>query len=358
MRKLRNVWKRVISISFIPCLLLFLFIFGSGAAKNNAPIKIRIASAGPATEFVGDGQTAAGTSTRYFITEIEKRSNGRITAQVFPGGQLASATEEYMGGLQDGAFEMIVLNNGAWSDYTNAFAGLNIPYLYFDFETAYAVLDSEVGIGWRKRAQEETGVIPLAYFDIGFRELTNSTREIKVPADLKGIKLRTMVDDIQMESWRLLGAAVTPVPYAELYSALQQKLVDGQENPVSNITASKIYELQPYMTMTNHNFTASLFAISPVLWGKLSPEDQKLVADVAVEAQNKGREKTQIFAGEFMKIIADAGVKIYYPTTEELKQFQDTVKPVWTKVEKNMGSEEFKKLIDFVSDYTAKKEKK
>jgi tripartite ATP-independent transporter DctP family solute receptor len=358
MKKSKNVWKRVISIFSIPSLLLFLFIFGGGAAKNNAPIKIRMATAGPATEYEGEGQTAAGTSTKYFLTEMEKRTNGRITVQIYPGGQLASSTEEFIGGLKDGAFDMIVLNNGAWSDYTNAFAGLNIPYLYFDFETVYAVLDSEIGIGWRKKAQEETGVIPLSYLDIGFRELTNSVREVRVPADLKGIKLRTMVDDIQMESWRLLGVAVTPVPYAELYSALQQKLVDGQENPVSNITASKIYELQPYMTMTNHNFTASLLAISPVLWEKLSPEDQKLVADIAIEAQNKGREKTSIFAGEFVKIIADAGVKIYYPTTEEMKQFQDVVKPVWAKVEKNMGSEDFKKLIDFVSDYTAKKEKK
>lgn len=323
------------------------------ASNEGEKVTIRIASSSPTVEFDGEGTTALGVCVNYFMKEIEARTNGRITAQVFPGGQLASSSEEYIGGLQNGAFDIGVLNNGAWSDYTNAFAGLNIPYLYFDFDTVYAVLDSDIGQSWRQQAQADTNVVPLAYFDIGFRELTNSVREIKTPDDLKGIKLRTMVDDIQMAAWEALGAAVTPVAYSELYTALQQKMVDGQENPVSNIVSAKLYELQPYMTMTNHNYTATIPAASPIFWNKLSADDQKLIQDLMIEAQNKGREKTQVFADAFRKTIADAGVQVYVPTTAELQQFQDKVKPVWSKVEENMGTDNFNALVNFVADYTA-----
>lgn len=322
-------------------------------AESAEKIVIRIASQSPQVEFDGDGTTALGVSVNYFLKEIEERTEGRITGQIFPGGQLATSSEEYIGGLQNGAFDIGILNNGAWSDYTNAFAGLNMPYLYFDFDTVYAVLDSEIGTSWKEKAQADTTVIPLAYFDIGFRELTNSVREIKTPDDVKGLKLRTMVDDIQMAAWEALGAAVTPVAYAELYTALQQKMVDAQENPVSNIVSSKMYELQPFMTMTNHNYTATIPAVSPVFWDKLSAEDQQLIRDVMIEAQNAGRAMTQVFAENFRKTIADAGVAIYVPTTEELQMFQDAVKPVWSKVEVNMGTEDYTALVNFVADYTA-----
>jgi TRAP-type C4-dicarboxylate transport system substrate-binding protein len=109
--------------------------------------------------------------------------------------------------------------------------------------------------------------------------------------------------------------------------------------------------------MTNHNYTATIIAMSPVLWEKFSPEDQKLVREVWIEAQNKGREKTEILAEQFVKVISDYGVKIYYPTSAELQQFQDTVKPVWKKVEQNMGTEGYNKLIDFVKDYSEKHKK-
>ncbi len=330
---------------------------GSGAPASSSPsaekIEIRIASSSPTVEFKDEGTTALGVCVNYFIKEISARTNGRITAKVFPDGQLASSSEEYIGGLQNGAFDIGILNNGSWSDYTNGFAGLNIPYLYFDFDTVYAVLDSDIGESWKQKVEEDTTVIPLAYFDIGFRELTNSVREVRTPDDLKGIKLRTMVDDIQMAAWEALGTAVTPVAYSELYTALQQKMVDGQENPVSNIVSAKLYELQPYMTMTNHNYTATIPAASPIFWSKLSADDQKLIKDLMIEAQNKGREKTQVFADAFIQKIADAKVQIYEPTTEELKLFQDKVKPVWEKVEENMGTENYNKLITFVTDYTA-----
>ncbi len=325
----------------------------NGGAPTGDPIVIRIASSSPTVEFEGDGTTSLGISTNYFVNEIAKRTDGRITAQVFPDGQIASSTQEYIGGLQNGAFDIGILNCGSWGDYTSAFAGLNMPYLYLDYDEAYAVLDSEVGKSWQEKAEADTGCIILGWFDIGFRQLT-CNNEVHTPDDLKGVKIRVMPDPIQTATWEALGCAVTPVAYSELYTALQQKMVDAQENPPSNIVSSKVYELQNYMVITNHNFTATIPAASPIFWNKLSAEDQQLIRDIMMEAQNKGREKTAELAEGFIKTVEDdAGTQIIRLTTDELKQFQDKAKSVWPMVEKQMGTEAYNQMIEFVEQYEA-----
>lgn len=182
---------------------------GGGAASGQS-INLRIASSSPTVEFEGDGTTALGISALYFVNQISARTDGRITAQIFPDGQIASSTQEYIGGLQNGAFDIGILNCGSWGDYTSAFAGLNMPYLYLNYDEAYAVLDSEVGQSWLQKAQEDTTTIPLAFFDIGFRELT-CNNEVHTPDDLKGVKIRVMPDPIQTATWEALGCAVTPL---------------------------------------------------------------------------------------------------------------------------------------------------
>ena len=328
---------------------------GGGAASGQS-INLRIASSSPTVEFEGDGTTALGISALYFVNQISARTDGRITAQIFPDGQIASSTQEYIGGLQNGAFDIGILNCGSWGDYTSAFAGLNMPYLYLNYDEAYAVLDSEVGQSWLQKAQEDTTTIPLAFFDIGFRELT-CNNEVHTPDDLKGVKIRVMPDPIQTATWEALGCAVTPVAYSELSTALQQGMVDAQENPPSNIVSSKVYELQNYMVMTNHNFTATIPAISPVIWNQLSADDQQLIRDVMVEAQNEGRKHTAELADGFIQTVEDdAGTKVIYLTDDELKAFQDKVKePIWPMVEKQMGTDAYNALISFVEDYEAGK---
>ena len=314
---------------------------------------IRIASSSAAREFEGDGTTAMGVSCNYFVNRIKEVSGGRVTAQVFSGGQLASSTQEYIGGAQNGAFDIFILNCGSWADYTPAFAGLNIPYLYHDYDEVYAVLNSEVGEAWKKKAFEDTQCMPLAYFDIGFRELTCNS-EVHSPDDLKGVKIRTMPDPIQMESWEAFGCTVTPVPYAELYSALQQKMVDAQENPPSNIYSSKVYELQKYMIMTNHNWTSTIAAAGPVFWDGLSDIDKQMIQEVMIEAQNEGRKHTEKFADEFVQKIDDSETTdVIKLTDDELKVFQEKAKSVWPKVEEQMGTDAYNQLLEFLNAYNA-----
>ena len=164
-----------------------------------------------------------------------------------------------------------------------------------------------------------------------------------------------MLDSIQMATWKALGCAVTPVPYSELYTALQQKMVDAQENPPSNIVASKVYELQKYMVLTNYNFTAIIPAVSPVFWGTLSAEDQTLIRELMIEAQNKGRVQTSKLAEGFIQTIDDAEIEIIRLTADELKAFQDIAKSVWPMVEQQMGNEAYTELLGFVEQYETNK---
>lgn len=316
--------------------------------------KIRFATNASAGDVAGDGISQTGKGMIYFCKQIEERSGGRITTQIFTDGQLASSTQEYIGGAQNGAYEIFMLNCGSWADYTPAYAGLNIPYLYMDYDDAYAVLDSELRQEWDQRAQADTQCIPLAHLDIGFRQLT-ANKEIHSPSDLKGVKIRTMVDPIQMNCWEAFGASVTPVPYAELYTALQQKLVDAQENPPSNIVSSKIYEMQSYCMKTNHNFTTTIMAASPVFWSTLSEEDKAFIQDLWKETEMYVRTLTEDLSDGFFDEMQSKGTTVIELTTDELKVFQDVAKSVWPQVEEQMGSEAYNKLVDFVLDYQAKK---
>ena len=326
---------------------------GGGAASGQS-INLRIASSSPTVEFEGDGTTALGISALYFVNQISARTDGRITAQIFPDGQIASSTQEYIGGLQNGAFDIGILNCGSWGDYTSAFAGLNMPYLYLNYDEAYAVLDSEVGQSWLQKAQEDTTTIPLAFFDIGFRELT-CNNEVHTPDDLKGVKIRVMPDPIQTATWEALGCAVTPVAYSELYTALQQGMVDAQENPPSNIVSSKLYELQKYCMKTNHNFTTTIMAASPVFWSQISDADKELIAQTWKDTEMYVRSMTSDLSDGFFQTMSENGTTVVELTPDELKEFQDVAKTVWPKIEESMGSEAYNKLIDFVMDYQANK---
>ncbi len=253
----------------------------------------------------------------------------------------------------NGAYVMFMFNCGSWADYTSAYAGLNIPYMYMNYDDAYAVLDSELRREWDEKSQADTQCSPLAHLDIGFRQLT-ANKEIHSPSDMKGIKIRTMVDPIQMACWEALGASVTPVPYAELYTALQQKLVDAQET-ASNIISSKLYEMQKYCMKTNHNFTTTIMAASPVFWNMASEADKALIQEVWVDTELYVRSLTGKLSSGFFDEMAAKGTTVVELTPDELKAFQDTAKSIWPKVEEQMGSEAYNKLVNFVLDYQSKK---
>lgn len=188
--------------------------------------------------------------------------DGGVYLDMYLDGVLGSSTDELLGGAQTGAFDMVALSFGNWGDYTDGFAALSIPYLFTSSEQVYAYIDGPEGDAMKQQVEEDTGMVVLAFLDVGFRNITNSRGPIKTPDDVKGLKLRTQNDRYQIAALEALGATCSVISFSELYSSLQQGLVDAQENPIINTYTNKFYEVQDYMTLTRHAYTCTILAIS------------------------------------------------------------------------------------------------
>jgi tripartite ATP-independent transporter DctP family solute receptor len=207
------------------------------------------------------------------------------------------------------------------------YAALGLPFLFSDIQKAWSLLDGPVGKELADRTAAK-GMVVLGYWDNGIRHVTNSKRPIKSPADVKGLKIRTPPDTMTVDIMQALGADTQQIKFAELYVALQQGVVDGQENPLANIVSAKLYEVQKYLTLTGHKYEANPFVISKRTWDKLTPADQKLFTEAAVEATQLQR-KLSKEADE--KLAADLKAKGVQIETVDRKAFVEATKPVYAK---------------------------
>ena len=270
---------------------------------------------------------------QYFADNLPKRTEGKVAVRMFLDGVLGGSAEELIGGVQNGAFEMIALALGSWGDYTNAFAPMNIPYLFTNHDEVYAFLDGSIGNKMKEKCEKDTGIKILSFLDIGFRHVTNSKREIVAPDDMKGLKIRTMNDRNQIAAMRALGASPTPTSYAELYTALQQRVVDAQENPVFNIMSAKFYEVQKYLSLTSHSYTITALGISKALFDSLSPEIQTEIVRLGREAELKSREALTSKEADVLENLRKY-MTVRALSDRELKAFQEKAKVSWTEIEK------------------------
>jgi len=312
---------------------------------------IKYATSMKATEL--ESVNPGGVAMTAFKEYVEKETNGKVQIQYFLGGQLATSNEERVNGLQSGAYEMENLNCGSWSEYSKAFIPLNAPYLFLNADVANKAMDGDFGNRMNEDLLADTGIRNLGYVNIGFRQLTNSIKEVKTPEDVKGLKIRTMSDPYQVATWQALGAAVTPTAYSELYTALQQGMVDGQENPLSNLYTSGMYEIQEYLTLTNHNASFTTFVINDDFFNSLPKEYQDvLVAGVkhAVEASRGNLDEAEKFILD--EISEDT--KAYELSIDELKLFRDATDSVRETMLKNEIGEEY---YNFILDEIANIEK-
>ena len=270
--------------------------------------------------------------------------DGGVYLDMYLDGVLGSSTDELLGGAQTGAFDMVALSFGNWGDYTDGFAALSIPYLFTSSEQVYAYIDGPEGDAMKQQVEEDTGMVVLAFLDVGFRNITNSRGPIKTPDDVKGLKLRTQNDRYQIAALEALGATCSVISFSELYSSLQQGLVDAQENPIINTYTNKFYEVQDYMTLTRHAYTCTILAISRESLDKLTPE-QQLVLDAGKVAQDTAREKLVEVEDDYLEKLGKE-MEIYDPTQEELEAFQKVAMTSWDIIEQDMGSEKFNEIVN------------
>ncbi len=213
---------------------------------------------------------------------LKERSNGRIEMRVAGSAQLGDDAA-MITALRTGTLDMSVNSQGASSAALPELAALGLPFLFSNAEKAYKVVDGPIGAELSKRF-ETAGLVAISWWDNGIRNVTNSKRPIIKPEDLRGLKLRTPPDPMTIDIFQALGAATQQINFNELYVALQQGVVDGQENPLTNIQSSKLYEVNKFISITGHKWECNPVLVSQAAWGRLSEADRTLLREATKEA--------------------------------------------------------------------------
>ena len=291
----------------------------------------------------------SGKSVLKFIEYVTERSNGRIEVKLFKGGVLGSTSEQVIGGLQTGVFDMSDRSLGAFGEYTQAFMPFNMAYLFADIDQVHAFMEGPMGDKMSDILMEDTGVKLLAYLDMGFRNVTNNVRPIKTPEDIKGLKIRTQTDPYQITAFKVLGAAPTPLAWSELYTAMQQGVVDGQENPLQLINNGKFYEVQEYLSLTQHIFGSLSMLMSNKFFESLPDDLKTVVLESAADAQQWCWDEF-VKTNEAVQQELSSKIKITELSAAQLKAFQDIEKKeAWPQIEETIGSEFYNEILDEIT---------
>lgn len=261
-----------------------------------------------------------------FAETVKAKTNGRFEIQVAHSAQLGDDAA-MITALRSGTLDISANSQGAMADVVPEYAALGLPFLFSDIQKAWQLLDGPVGEDLAKRTAAK-GMVVLGYWDNGIRHLSNGKRPIKTPADIKGLKARTPPDTMTMDIMQALGADPQQIKFSELYVALQQGVVDGQENPLTNISSAKLYEVQKYLSLTGHKYEANPFVMGKRSWDKLSPADQKVFTEAATEATQLQRKLSKEADEKLADELKTKGVQI---DTVDRKAFVEATKSVYAK---------------------------
>lgn len=270
---------------------------------------------------------------------VEAGSNGEIDVQIFPSSQMGP-DREMIEGVQTGVLEMAIPPSSFFSGWDPAFAVIELPYMYASKDIAYEVLDGEAGAGMLARVENQ-GLVGLGWLELGVRNVTNNVRPVATPEDLEGVKLRTMKVPAHVATFETLGANPTPMNFGEVYSALQQGVIDGQENPLAIITSQRFYEVQKYLSTTAHVFAVYMPVVSKPFFEGLSAEHQQLVRDSMTAARSYQAELVAAEDTAQLEEIRAAGVEVLELTAEQRQVFADKTESVRLQYREEVGAEAY-----------------
>lgn len=277
-----------------------------------------------------------------FAELVGAKSGGKIKVKLFPGGQLGGDVQT-ISAVQGGTIEMSVLNSGILQSLSREFAVFDFPFLFANPAEADAVTDGAFGRGLHAKLAEKN-LIGLGFWDLGFRNITNSKHPITKVEDIAGLKLRVIQSPIYVDMFSALGANPTPLAWPEVYSALEQKAVDGQENPNTTIRSAKLNEVQKHLAQTRHVYNPQSLIFSKKLWDKLSADEKKIIADAATEATTYERQVSRQQASEAIEELKKSGMQVTEIAPAELQRMRDKVKPVIDKYSAQVGPDTVKAL--------------
>lgn len=301
-------------------------------ANNDKKITIKLGHSSTETNFRHHAAVK-------FKELVEQKSNGKMEVQVYPSEQLGSEAA-MLQSLVTNSIQATPVATGLFAQYDKRIGVIELPYLFENFEQAWKVLDGPVG----KELADPLigkGIRVISYWENGFRQITNNTRPIQTPEDLKGIKIRTPEIPVSLSVLKAMGANPVGMAFGELYPALEQKVVDGQENPLTNINSSKFYEVQKYLSMTGHQYSPVPFAISEAFWKTLSPEDQKIIEESGKEA---GQMMRDLVKQDDVKLKAEFQAKGMIINEPDKKPFQEAVLTVYQEYEGTYGKDLIEKV--------------
>lgn len=278
-----------------------------------------------------------------FAELVAQKSGGKLTVKLFPGGTLGGDLQT-VSALQGGTVEMTVLNAGILAAQVKEFAVYDFPFLFGNAREADAVTDGAFGKKLLAKL-EDRQMHGLGYWDLGFRNLTNSRRPVARAEDIAGLKVRVIQSPIYIDLFNALGANATPMPFPELYPALEQRVVDGQENPNTVILSSRFAEVQKHLTETRHIYNPQALIISKKFWDTLSADEKKIVNEAATEATTYQRGVSRGAADSALAELRKAGITVTELPSAEVARLREKVKPVIDKYTASVGEATVRELM-------------
>ncbi len=328
--------KRLACLFFVAALALV------NAQEAWAKVVIKLANAGPANP---DNRTVK--AVEIFKAMVETGTKGEVKVQAYHASALGNEREA-LEGVKMGTIQMGTLSSGPVAGFFQPVMVFGIPYLFSSAPAAWQAYNGEFGQEFSQAFLKATGVRILGITENGYRHFTNNVREIKSPADMKGLKVRTMENPVHMEMVKSMGGSPTPIAFGELYTALQQKVVDAMECPIVLIHDMKFYEVQKYLVLDGHLYDPLFIFINEEFYQKkLTLEQQKVVAEAAkvLAAAHNGFSQEANIQG--LQKLKDKGMVVYQPTKEEMAKFRDVAQPATLGyLKEKVGEQWVQKALD------------
>jgi tripartite ATP-independent transporter DctP family solute receptor len=278
-----------------------------------------------------------------FAEGVAKRTGGEITVEIYPNNELGNPPEVLEQNVL-GVIDMSLPTQGQLAKYSKKFGCVMLPFAYEGYDHAYKVLDGPF-IKWAEKDLDDAGLVYLANWEWGFRNLTNSVRPINTPEDVKGLKIRTPPELPIQAAMEALGATVQTIQFSELPMALKQGVVDGQENPVSVIYAFKVYETQKYLAMTGHTYNSMVHVMSKKTWDKLTAEQQQIVKEESTKAGNFMRKALRDAETDQIAKLEQLGMKVTRPN---VAAFKAKMGPAYERMKASVGADNLQYFLEIV----------
>ena len=302
--------------------------FGMASAQDIKERTIKFTLNGP------EGHPAV-AGMKKFAETVSAKSGGKMKVNLFYNGTLGS-DQAVVSAMKGGTIEMSVMNSGILASEAKELAIFDFPFLFASEKESDAIVDGPVGKKMHSLL-EAKGLVGLTYWELGYRQMTNSKRPLNKVEDIDGLKLRVIPNPINVAWVKALGANPTPLPFPEVYGAMEQKAIDGQENPVSVIAANKFWEVQKYIALTNHQYNPQSVLFSKKVWDALSAAEKKVIADAANEATIIQRKEARAAVAANLDLLKKNGMTVTEFAPAEVAKLREKMKPVIAQFSSSVG---------------------